>query len=732
MAIWQQRLAEPPGLWVMARQEPAAPPAELPAVPASFAGRAEDVVAIDRLIQREHRVIAITGPPGVGKSSLAVWVAHAWAADYPDGQLFVPLGGASGEPARPGAVLARLLGALGAAGDERRGDVDELSARFRSVSARRRVLMVLDDARAADQVRPLLPGGASCLVLITSRWLLVELAPAVSHPISGLGDEECLALLANAAGADRIVADRAGATRLVRLCGGFPLAVGIAGARLRARPTWTPGQLAERLDDERGRLDELKQGDLAVRSAFEASYAELSELDRLVFRRVGAHPGRTFGLGAGAAMVGAGATAHRDVAGVLERLVDSHLIESLEPGRYRLHDLLRLFAAERLAAEEPPEERLAVLTRLLERLATEASAGAWLLRERETVVTAVHDGVAAGAHEAVWQLVSAVSPLLDGAGDHPDRLALWSDAATAAAALGEGGRRCQALCGVCHAYHEAGDVRRSLEPAAEAVAIATSLGDRRLRAEALYAYGETLAELSQFAAAEEPLLQSVALFAELSDRRAEIRSRVVLGELYNESRRPEHAVKVLERALALLTDLADERMRAAALRTLAAANRLIGRRAEALSAISEAMLVGRRLGDQRALGLALAERGQLALDDDRHDDAVGDFREMLEMFRNVRDGLGIGSAQELIGDALAAAGRPVEALSAYDASIAEFDRLHDHVRVGLALLRRAAAQRASDRPASGLADRARADELLGVLDLPVANLLRERLDDEPG
>ena len=382
---------------------PAARLAQLPADIGDFSGRAEQIgflrSALTKDVGRPGQAViaAVTGSGGVGKTSLAVAVAHQLAGRFPDGQLFVDLHGMGATPRDPADVLRGWLSELGTPTEAQPADAqpagtDALAARFRSLLAGKRMLIVIDNAKDTAHLSRLLPATAGCAVLVTSRNRLAELPGGVRLDLEPLAEFDALTMLEEVVGAERLRAEPSATAQILHACAGLPLALRIAGARLRARPSWSVATLATRLADQNRRLDELRIGDLAVRTSFEVSLAALP-------------PGTGIGIGTGAGIgTGTGADANTDadadarpspsrlfallglvtgpsisaaaaaaLAGIdegraqetLETLVDSYLVQTSGPGRYHLHDLLRGFAAELAVRELSPEEQTAAVTRCL-------------------------------------------------------------------------------------------------------------------------------------------------------------------------------------------------------------------------------------------------------------------------------------------------------------------------------------------------------------------------------
>ena len=349
-------------------------PLQLPAGAVGFTGRRDELSTMDRMLG--HRpdgwppaFAFVTGGAGVGKTALALHWAHRVADRFPDGQLYADLHGVddSQQPVAPLVLLGSFLRALGVPADRIPADLSECSALYRSVLEGRRTLIVLDNAESFAQIRPLLPGGRSCCVVVTSRAQLGELVVgATSITLGRLAGDEAVQLLGRLVGDDRISADPGACAEVARLCDGLPLALRISASKLRAKRHWTVRTLADRLVNPQRRLDELSRGELQLRASFALSYRDLPAGAAAMFRRLALLDVSEFAVWAGCALLDIDEV---DAEGLLEQLVDAHLLEVAgQDGaqvRYRLTELLRLYARELVRATDSEQERQAAHERVL-------------------------------------------------------------------------------------------------------------------------------------------------------------------------------------------------------------------------------------------------------------------------------------------------------------------------------------------------------------------------------
>ncbi|HEX6686830.1 MAG TPA: tetratricopeptide repeat protein [Candidatus Limnocylindrales bacterium] len=444
-------------LWVEASKagaEPAPRRNDLPADLADFTGRETEAALVEELL-RTSGAVAIDGMAGVGKTSLAVYVAHRLTPSFPDGGLYLDLRGFTPgqEPLEPSAALERLLSALGVAHPP--ADTTERASLWRSELSRRRALVVLDNAVDAEHVRPLLPGAGKSALLVTSRNRLVDLGELPPVSLEPLSNEDAVSLFGRASGVD--LTDAQAVNQVLRQCGGLPLALRMAGARLRHRPGWTIAVLAERLRDSAGRFD----------SVFGMSLHQLDTVQRRTFRLLGVLPGVDFDAPVARALTDM--TPER-VNAVLEELVDAHLVQEPSPGRYRLHDLIRRYAAD-LAAEEEPQADAAV-HRVLNHYLAQATAqdADWFDLEHPNLIACFDTAVRLGADEVVADLPQTMRAWYFRRRGTDDQVRMLEAAAAAAHRLGRHRQRASLLSDLGFARAAAGRLAEALaayEQAAE-------------------------------------------------------------------------------------------------------------------------------------------------------------------------------------------------------------------------------------------------------------------------
>ncbi|GIJ57174.1 helix-turn-helix domain-containing protein [Virgisporangium aurantiacum] len=625
------------------RRTPAPPavpaPHQLPADLPDFVGRTGELAEIEAAL-RDARVVVVSGPPGVGKTALAVHVGNRVADAFPDGQLFAVLRDPAGDPVDPADVLADLLRDLDVDGSALPAGLDARATLFRSRLAGRRILILLDDAVSHTQVVPMLPAGAAAAV-VTSRLPLTGLPGVAAVDLGPLAGPVAVDLLGRVAGAARVAAEPAAAAALVEVCGGLPLAVRVAGAKLAARPQWTLGILNERLADERGRLDELRHGDLAVRTGLRFVWRGLGAPAGRAFALLGALPVRSFPEWTVAALLDCAPSAGT---AALEELVDSRLVDPTGPDqagqpRYRFHDVSRLFAREcRESTVDGPQWTTALAR----------AAGGWLTRARSA---------SAALHCEHFHLDDHHEP----AGPEVPRPVAWFEAEREAlvalvpacvdAGLTDHARR---LAGrgadffeFC-AYYD--DWRRVSEAA---LAGCRSAGDRTGTAAMLRSLGAALVELGDLDRAMSTLRQAKDLATEVSDRREGALAGKDLGFALGLAGRLPDAEAELRAAADGLADVGLPANRAIALSSLGFVRRERGDVAAAVRTLRSASTVARGCGDlfaQAYVGRGLAG---VFLADGRPGEAERTAARAAALFDRVGDAIGAAQSRRVRGEALA-------------------------------------------------------------------------------
>ena len=638
--------------WVSARRRIAAAPArtapagssgvpaQLPPPPSGFVGRAAHLADLDARLDRSGAaptvlVTAIGGTAGVGKTALAVHWARRIAHRYPDGQLYVNLRGfdPTGEPVAPAEALGGFLDAFDIPAGRIPDGVAARTARFRSLLAGRRVLVVLDNARDAEQVRPLLPGEPGCLAVVTSRHRLDGLvATDGAYPVTLplLSTVEARELLVRRLGAARVAAEPDAVDQIVAHCAGLPLGLAIVAARAATRPDFPLAVFAAQLCGARSRLDAFGGDDPAadLRAVFSWSYQALGPEPARLFRLLGVHPGPDAALPALAAL--AGGTVH-SVRPLVTELVGQHLVTEHRPGRYECHDLLRAYATELSGAandRDDGDDRDEALSRLLdhylhtayraarlldphrgplrlpgpvpgaapEDLATADEALGWLTAEHPVLLRLLVRAQEWGSGTHPWQLAWTLGTFVDRRGNW----AQWAD--TLERALGDGVAEPE---GQTYAYHSLARAYARLGRFADAreyhLRVLDLLGvdgDPARRAHTELSLSYVLDRLSRPEEGLDRARRALDLYHRAGHEVGEANARNAVGWFHVRLGEYAHAVDHCEESLRLLAKLGDRHGQASTLDSLGHANHLLGRYADAISCYDRALVLFRDTADR--------------------------------------------------------------------------------------------------------------------------------------
>jgi DNA-binding SARP family transcriptional activator len=627
-------------------------PAQLPADIRDFTGRSGQVEQLRELLVGADgedspgavRVVLVVGSGGLGKTALAVHAAHLLASRFPGGQLYANLLGAT-EPVAAAEVLARFLRDLGMEGHRIPLGEEERAAHFRTRLAGKRILIVLDDARDAAQVQPLLPGSASCAVLVTARGTLPELVGSELIDLDVLPRPEARALFGVVAGEERVAAEPAATEAVLKACAGLPLAIRIAGARVARRGGGTVRALAERLSDERRRLDEFRMGNLAVRASFEVSFTSLpgpaaaGGLDPArAFRLLGLWTGPSIGLPAAAGLLG---EPEMDTADALDVLVDAHLLESPALEQYRFHDLLRVYAADRALTEEAEADRHGAITRVLAWYLYSAEAAArmisqqrrqvpldpvppalhplafatleealtWCDHERAELMAATRLAAAAGLHELAWKLPAAAMVFYGRRSHWADWVAAHEIGLASARTVGDRLAEAWMLNNLGMAY----GVQRMEESVTyleQALDISRELGNGPAEAQAATNLANTYFRLGNYAEARIAAERSIDIERKVGNRFGEGIGLGILGGACRELGEFGAAIEFLQQALAISRELGERDFEAETLTDLGEAYLGLGQLADATNRLEDSLAIRESIGDRHGQAATLQRLGQ--------------------------------------------------------------------------------------------------------------------------
>jgi DNA-binding SARP family transcriptional activator/tetratricopeptide (TPR) repeat protein len=708
-------------------------PRELPAAVPHFMGRDGELSALTALTGMAAPgtvvISAIGGTAGVGKTALALHWAHQVADTFPDGQLYVNLRGYDPEqPVAAADVLTGFLRALGVPGADIPAGIDERAAKYRSVLAGRRMLVVLDNAGSAEQVRSLLPGSPGCVAVVTSRDSLPGLVAregARRLDLDLLPLPDAVNLLRVLIGA-RVDADPAAAAELAAQCARLPLALRVAAELAAARPGICLADLVNEMADERLRLESLDaSGDsrTRIRAVFSWSYHHLGADAARAFRLVGLHPGADFDRYAVAALADAAVEHAGHVLGLLAR---ANLIHAAGPERYGMHDLLRAYARELAAGCDSAGERRAALTRLFDyyvygasatmdtlfpaerhrrpRIAAPATATPgftstararnWLDAERANLVAVA----VRGWPEHATGLAATVFRYLEVGGYFPEATSIFTHARAAARSIGDRAAEGTALLNLGLVSWWYGQRQLTADRFAEALALFAAAGDRTGEARALANLGMIEGLEGRLPEAAERYERALAIFRGIGDKTGEARALGNLGAVEMDRGRLEEAAERHRQALAILRDAGDQTGEAYQLSKLGIIERRSCHPRQAIAYLDHALVLFREAGHRAGQAYTLCALGDVHSLEGRHQEASAHYQQSLDLCRQTGNRNNESAPLNGLGEVFLATGRPEEARAQFAAAAslaAEVGDVHDlaHAHSGLARICHAAGDR---------------------------------------
>jgi tetratricopeptide (TPR) repeat protein/transcriptional regulator with XRE-family HTH domain len=690
----------------------------LPRDVASFTGREAELADLAGTSAGAGGVVsicAIGGMAGIGKTAFAVHAAHQLAPHFPDGQIFVPLYGHTPghRPTDPADALASLLLIIGLSAQQIPPGLEARMGLWRDRAAERRFLLLLDDAVGSEQVRPLLPGTAGCLVLITSRRHLVTLEDARAVSLDTLPPEDAAALFIRLAARPGLGPGDAAVDQITRLCGSLPLAVGLVARQLHHHPAWTPDELAADLAAARDRLQLLQAEDLSVAAAFDLSYAEVTGAQRQLFRRLGLHPGPDLDAYAAAALDGTDLGTARVG---LAALYDHYLLTEPTRGRYRFHDLIREHARALAARDDRRTDRDRATGRLLGYYQAAAAAAdrqltrytrpaghppapapaaspdpvhlaaaepaavpelpdstralRWARVERANLLACLDQATAAGQDGRLADLTAAMAAFLRHDGPWADAITRHAAAVHAAQRLGDRLAQANALLDLGVVRHETGQYPDAAESLQAALAIYRDLGDRLGQANVIRELGVIGERTGKYPDATDLLEEALGIYRDVGDPLGQANALVWLGHMRSYLREYPAATDALETALGIFGDLGDRLGQAGALWRLGQVRLWTGDYLRAAELMEAGLGISRDLGDglnqARALQRLAALRcktGDYRSAAEELSVALGIARELGSRLDEGRALWGLGVVWQLTGDHRAAAEALEEALA---------------------------------------------------------------------